>query len=166
MSQIQEKTLPYGWVDVTDGGVVKERHDVDSEEQSREVFARLCEKYGTQGTWPVAWIAKYRISFLGGSISSLVLSTPEDESDEDSREKREARRFDLLTAQDDLRGYEIQVGHVLDDATIRVCLELIDAAVEEMEAKRDETAEAAAVHAENMDALRQWADEGDAEQPR
>jgi len=43
MSQIQEKTLPYGWVDVTDGGVIKERHDVDSEEQSREVLASKME---------------------------------------------------------------------------------------------------------------------------
>jgi len=115
-------------------------------------------------------LAKYRISFLGGSISSLLLSTPEDESDEDddedNRERREARHFELLAAQDDLRDHRSQVDHVLDDATIHTCLELLDAAVEEMEAKRDETAEAAAVHAENMDALRQWADEGDAEQPR
>jgi len=72
------------------------------------------------------------------------------------------RHLELLAALDDFQENELEPG-LIDRDTVRVCLNLLTAAVN---ASEHETAEAAAVHAENMDALHQRADEGDAEQPR
>jgi len=76
------------------------------------------------------------------------------DGDKMSAREKSVRHLELLTALDNFQEYELQVGRLIDDSTVRTCLELLSAAVRE------------SFRLLNADALHQRADEGDAERAR